>query len=209
MQQFPSPASTSSFSSFITSSSPSSDGSDELPTLLPPLAIDLKSSPSSSHGCGFCFKLFPQKPGSEPRPPRRMKNHAEHLLSSRQKSPNRPPKAKAGKMCECMAGISGDCAAICCCPLVLLHLLTLVLFKLPAAAARKLIAGIKKRLGPKTKCSDIEAEEGIRPSNLSPCWSCMEYVTEDVVDQTSVKLQDEKFLREYFDCKQLGFGQSS
>ncbi|KAJ7558621.1 hypothetical protein O6H91_04G048600 [Diphasiastrum complanatum] len=205
MQPSASPASSSSCSTLITSFS--SDGSDEPPTPttpttpvpIPPIATAPISSSAFRHGSGFSFELLHQKQRSKARPPKGIKRQP---LS--QKSPNRSPKIKAGKICNCMAGVSGDCAAICCCPLVLLHLLALVLFKLPAAAARKLIAGIKKRLGKKNKCSDIDAEEGMQPSNLSPSW--IECFREDMVDQPSVELQDEKFLREYFECKQMGFG---
>ncbi|KAJ7558619.1 hypothetical protein O6H91_04G048500 [Diphasiastrum complanatum] len=201
MQPSVSPTSSSSCSTLITSFS--SDGSDEPPTPttpVPPLATALKSPPTSRRGTGFCLKLLPTKQRSKPHPPKKIKRR-----SSSQKSPNRPQKIKAGKICDCMAGVSADCAAICCCPLVLPHLLALVLFKLPVAIIRKLIAGIKKRLGKRTKCSDVKAEKGVLPSNFSPSW--IEYFTEDMVDhQPSLELRDEKFLREYFECQQLGFG---
>ncbi|GLJ16811.1 hypothetical protein SUGI_0289640 [Cryptomeria japonica] len=45
--------------------------------------------------------------------------------------------ATAQKMCNCAATSAADCAAVCCCPCVLAHLLVLALVKLPSVLAIK------------------------------------------------------------------------
>jgi hypothetical protein len=46
--------------------------------------------------------------------------------------------------CKCAAGFTADCAAVCCCPLALLHLAAMALIRLPSAMAWKMIVNLKK-----------------------------------------------------------------
>ncbi|KAJ7554367.1 hypothetical protein O6H91_06G137300 [Diphasiastrum complanatum] len=110
----------------------------------------------------------------------------------------------SARVCKCVAGASVDCAAICCCPFTVLHLLALLLLKLPATAVHKLIADLRKKYRKRKRFkSGSGIEEPAKPT-LSECNSYQESIKSS--KQSSVHLQDQEFLRDYFECNNLGFG---
>ncbi|KAL2630248.1 hypothetical protein R1flu_014934 [Riccia fluitans] len=64
-----------------------------------------------------------------------------------------------GKACHCAAGMTGDIAAVCCCPLSLLCLLALALIKLPTVAVGKVVVKIKRRISLKRKRAVVHEDD--------------------------------------------------
>ncbi|BBN08098.1 hypothetical protein MPTK1_4g08850 [Marchantia polymorpha subsp. ruderalis] len=72
--------------------------------------------------------------------------------------------------CYCAAGVTGDVAAVCCCPFSLLHLLALALIKLPTVAVSKLVRKIKRRIviRRRTAIHEDENDSVVAPSSYPP-----------------------------------------
>ncbi|KAH6559010.1 hypothetical protein KP509_1Z032400 [Ceratopteris richardii] len=60
---------------------------------------------------------------------------------------NKKAKGCHGNVCcRCIGGFTADCAAVCCCPLALLHLAALTFIRLPTAVAWKVVVKLKNRV---------------------------------------------------------------
>ncbi|KAJ7568037.1 hypothetical protein O6H91_01G126100 [Diphasiastrum complanatum] len=118
---------------------------------------------------------------------------------------SQPQLSHSEKVGECVAGMSADCAAICCCPFTLLHVLGLIFVKVPATVARKIVSDLKKSFKKRKIC--VDSEEGEEDAeSLTRNWSYKNCFKGEEVLQSSAELPDQEFLREYFHCKELGFG---
>lgn len=82
---------------------------------------------------------------------------------------HREGKACQDKVCcKCVAGFTADCAAICCCPLALLHLAALTFIRLPTAVAWKMLVKLKTRICTKRLPLKDGAEDSPRPKIETP-----------------------------------------
>lgn len=119
--------------------------------------------------------------------------------------------------CNCAASFAGDCAAVCCCPCVIVHLLILALVKLPFAIARKAFFRAKK-MGPLNKKSDNrkkntdenddDDEKSENSRVLSPPWCYREspQMTEAPQGLRSPKFDYHKLWSELYASGHMGFG---
>ncbi|MCO5592414.1 hypothetical protein L7F22_046417 [Adiantum nelumboides] len=107
--------------------------------------------------------------------------------------------------CKCMAGFTADCAAVCCCPLALLHLAALTFVRLPAAMAWKMLVNLKNRIYTKRHPARDGEDDSPRPKFSSP-WSYGSS-PEGNIDLGSHRPRfDNQSLWQHFDAGRLDFG---
>lgn len=110
--------------------------------------------------------------------------------------------------CKCVAGFTADCAAICCCPLALLHLAALTFIRLPTAVAWKMLVKLKNRICTKKLPTTKDGQEDSpRPKITTPPWpygGSPEAGTTDPAVQ--VMRFDSQKLSQLFETGNLEFG---
>lgn len=78
---------------------------------------------------------------------------------------------------EVAGGTAADCAAVCCCPCVLLPLATLALVKLPAGLCKKTVKKIGRKIGAKKrshgKPAKVKEETLWEDSSMDSSWDEM------------------------------------
>lgn len=72
--------------------------------------------------------------------------------------------------CKCAAAFTADCAAVCCCPLALLHLAALTFIRLPTAVVWKMLVNLKNKIYTKRRSTKRSEEDSPRP-NFANTWS--------------------------------------
>lgn len=127
------------------------------------------------------------------------------------KQPRGAESEKKGKgcqdnvCCKCMAGFTADCAAVCCCPLALLHLAALTFIRLPTAIAWKMLVNLKNRIYTKRRPPRDGEDDSPRPKLSSP-WSYGSS-PEANIDMGNHRARfDSQKLWQHFDAGRLDFG---
>lgn len=148
------------------------------------------------------------------------KNSAKlkHIMKSTPKEPLRESKrpitscTTGGSMrkacCRCAGAFAADCAALCCCPCVVLSLLAFVLVELPSTVGRKLVTHLQKRLCIKEPTSVRSSRSGDNSHTIfTPTWSYREPSEGEGEKQAvSIIRFDTQNLLKHFDAEHVGFG---
>lgn len=107
--------------------------------------------------------------------------------------------------CKCAAAFTADCAAVCCCPLALLHLAALAFIRLPTAVAWKMLVNLKNKIYPKRRSTKTSEEDSPRPN--ASTWSCGSSPEEGGVDPGAHAASfDTENLWQHFEGSGLDFG---
>ncbi|KAI5068753.1 hypothetical protein GOP47_0017098 [Adiantum capillus-veneris] len=107
--------------------------------------------------------------------------------------------------CKCLAGFTADCAAVCCCPLALLHLAALTFIRLPAALAWKMLVNLKNRIYTKSQPAGDGEDDSPRPKFSSP-WSYGSSPEGNIDLRNHRARFDNQNLWQHFDAGRLDFG---
>eukprot|EP00250_Pteridium_aquilinum_P032844 c478_g1_i1 orf=576-1343(-) len=110
--------------------------------------------------------------------------------------------------CKCAAGFTADCAAVCCCPLALLHLVALTFIRLPTAMAWKMVVRLKNKVYTKRRPAKDREEESPGPK-FANSWSYAaspEGMNDPRLHTASFDSQN---LWQHFDAGSLDFGSLS
>lgn len=107
--------------------------------------------------------------------------------------------------CKCAAGLTADCAALCCCPFALLHLLALTFIKLPSAVVWRMLVSMKNRLCSKNLPLDAHEEDDDPRPSFTPPWSYKDSPEGSDPFAHVVRFDSQK-LWKHFEAGHLGFG---
>eukprot|EP00246_Nothoceros_aenigmaticus_P013314 TRINITY_DN452_c0_g1_i1.p1 TRINITY_DN452_c0_g1~~TRINITY_DN452_c0_g1_i1.p1 ORF type:complete len:275 (-),score=27.53 TRINITY_DN452_c0_g1_i1:279-1103(-) len=112
-----------------------------------------------------------------------------------------PAPACTGRMCKvgkCAAGFTADCAAVCCCPLSVLHLLVLGCVKLPSIVVYKGYLGLKAKFRKRRrKTPGYEQEDALRPRSAIPI-DLLSYSEPEPMSPKAGGFGDHAMWREFF-----------
>lgn len=104
------------------------------------------------------------------------------------------------KVCQCAAGLTADCAAVCCCPLSVLHLLVLGCVKLPCIVVCKGLVSVKRKFRKRRRRSSVpryERDDSLRQkSGLAIDFSA--YTEPEPMSPKAGGFGDDAMWREYF-----------
>lgn len=102
------------------------------------------------------------------------------------------------KVCKCAAGLTADCAAVCCCPLSVLHLLVLGCVKLPCIVVYKGYRSIKRRFRKRRRSVPrYEQEDSLRQKS-SLTIDLSSYTEPEPMSPKPGGFGDHAMWREYF-----------
>lgn len=113
------------------------------------------------------------------------------------------------QVCSCAASFTADCAAICCCPCAILHLLILAFVKVPASFARKALCYARKkavlRKRPADHKDDHDDEDHRGRYSFSP-WSYTDSPATSTGSPAPPKFDTQKLWAELYEAGHMGFG---
>lgn len=141
--------------------------------------------------------------------PANNKNKSNNSIYSHQKN----NISCRGKVCSCVASFTADCAAICCCPCAILHLLVLAFVKVPSSFARKALCYARKKAAlrssnrkrPEDHKDDHDDEDHRGRYSFSP-WSYTDSPATSDGSRAPPKLDTQNFWAELYEAGHMGFG---
>ncbi|GLJ16806.1 hypothetical protein SUGI_0289580 [Cryptomeria japonica] len=123
---------------------------------------------------------------------------------------------RARQACNCAASFAADCAAICCCPCVLLNLVILAFVRIPCAFAARAVRYAKKKARINTNSNHKERDDDDgggdemreKRNYYTPPWSCIvsPQTSSPLQRSLSSKLDTDTPWAELYAAGHLGFG---
>lgn len=190
------------------------------------------SSLSTSMGSSDCrseislYQTIQTCPGLEspsPMRPRRASKSKQNPANCKNKNNNsissscheiKNNRSCKGEVCSCAASFTADCAAICCCPCAILHLLVLAFVKVPSSFARKAVCYARKkaalrtsnRKNPADHKDDHDDEDQHRGRYSFSPWSCPDSPSTSHGSPAPPKFDTQKLWTELYEAGHIGFG---